>query len=68
MGAPLISNLGFTEVSSAGILNTKAGTKINLPVQLFKLTDNISGQLELSSTANHKKIILDTNGFNIDNG
>ena len=67
MGAPLISNLGFTEVSSAGSLNTKAGTKINLPVQLFKLTDNISGQLELSSTANHKKVILDTNGFNIEN-
>ena len=67
MGAPLISNLGFTEVSSAGSLNTKAGTKINLPVQLFKLTDNVSGQLTLDSTSNHKKIILDTNGFNIDN-
>ena len=68
MGAPLISNLGFTEVNSAGSLNTKAGAKINLPIQLYKLTGNVSGQLELSSTANHKKIILDTNGFNIDNG
>ena len=68
MGAPLISNLGFTEVNSAGSLNSKAGAKINLPIQLYKLTGNISGQLELSTTANHKKIILDTNGFNIDNG
>ena len=68
MSAPLISNLGFTEVNSAGSLNTKAGAKINLPIQLYKLTGNVSGQLELSSTANHKKIILDTNGFNIDNG
>jgi len=67
MGAPLISNLGFTEVNSSGSLNTKAGAKINLPIQLYKLTDNISGKLELSSTANHKKIILDTNGFNIEN-
>tara|TARA_R100001460_G_scaffold75171_7_gene116313 strand:+ start:336 stop:1034 length:699 start_codon:yes stop_codon:yes gene_type:complete len=68
MGAPLISNLGFTEVSSAGSLNTEAGAKINLPIQLYKLTSNISGQLTLDSTANHKKVILDTNGFNIDNG
>ena len=67
MGAPLISNLGFTEVNSAGSLNTKAGAKINLPIQLYKLTDNVSGQLELSSTANHKKVILDTNGFSIEN-
>ena len=68
MGAPLISNLGFTEVSSAGSLNSKADAKINLPIQLYKLTGNISGQLTLDSTANHKKVILDTNGFNIDNG
>jgi len=68
MGAPLISNLGFTEVSSSGSLNDKAGAKINLPIQLFKLTGNVSGQLTLDSTANHKKVILDTNGFDIDNG
>ena len=37
MGAPLISNLGFTEVSSAGSLNSEAGAKINLPIQLYKL-------------------------------
>lgn len=67
MGAPLISNLGFTEVSSPGSLNTKADTKINLPVQLYKLTDHVSGQLTLSSVATHKKIIIDTNGFNIHN-
>ena len=67
MGAPLISNLGFTEVSSSGSLNDKAGAKINLPIQLFKLTGNVTGQLSLSSTANHKKVILDTNGFNIEN-
>ena len=68
MGAPLISNLGFTEVNSAGSLNSKAGAKINLPIQLYKLTGNVSGQLTLDSTTNHKKVILDTNGFNIDNG
>jgi len=68
MGAPLISNLGFTEVSSAGSLNSKAGAKINLPIQLYKLTGNVSGQLTLDSTTNHKKVILDTNGFDIDNG
>jgi len=68
MGAPLISNLGFTEVNSAGSLNSKAGAKINLPIQLYKLTGNVSGQLTLDSTTNHKKVILDTNGFDIDNG
>ena len=67
MGAPLISNLGFTEVNSSGSLNDKAGAKINLPIQLFKLTGNVTGQLSLSSTTNHKKVILDTNGFNIEN-
>lgn len=67
MGAPLISNLGFTEVSASGSLNDKAGAKINLPIQLFKLTGNVSGQLSLSSTTNHKKVILDTNGFSIEN-
>ena len=67
MGAPLISNLGFTEVNSAGSLNSKAGAKINLPIQLYKLTGDVSGQLTLDSTANHKKVILDTNGFDIIN-
>ena len=40
MSIPLISNVGFTEISSAGVLNDKAGTaKIGLPIQLFKLTE-----------------------------
>ena len=50
MSIPLIANLGFTEVSSAGNLNDKAGTdKSKLPVQLFKLTDNISGNLTMTN-------------------
>ena len=48
MSIPLISGLGFTEVSSAGTLNDKAGTaKSKLPIQFFKLTDNITGNLNL---------------------
>jgi len=63
MSIPLISSLGFTEVSSAGNLNDKAGTsKSKLPIQFFKLTDNISGNLTLNNDSAHKKIILDTNG------
>ena len=60
-------NVGFTEVSSAGSLNDKAGTKTKLPIQFFRLTDNISGNLSLSDDSAHKKIILDTNGNNITN-
>ena len=56
---PLISNIAITEVSSSGTLNTKAGNAVALPVQYFKLTGNISGNLLLSNNANHKKIILD---------
>lgn len=67
MAIPLISNIGFTEVSSAGDLNTLAGAKINLPLQYFKLTGAITGQLTLSENSNHKKVILDTNGNNITN-
>ena len=66
MAIPFISNIGFTEVNSAGTLNDKAGTaKSKLPVQFFKLTDNISGNLTLNNDSAHKKIILDTNGNNI---
>jgi len=66
MAIPLISNVGFTEVSSAGTLNDKAGTaKSKLPIQFFRLTDNISGNLTLNNDSSHKKIILDTNGNNI---
>jgi hypothetical protein len=67
MAIPLISNVGFTEVSSSGSLNTKAGDKTKLPVQFFKLSDNISGNLSLDNNSAHKKIILDTNGNNITN-
>jgi hypothetical protein len=68
MSIPLISNIGFTEVNSPGNLNTKAGTaKSKLPIQLFKLTDNITGNLTLDNNSAHKKIILDTNGFTINN-
>jgi len=67
MAIPLISNIGFTEVSSAGDLNTLAGSKINMPLQYFKLTGAITGQLTLSENSNHKKVILDTNGNNITN-
>jgi len=68
MSIPLISGLGFTEVSSAGNLNDKAGTaKSKLPIQFFRLTTNISGNLTLDNDSAHKKIILDTNGNNIIN-
>ena len=66
MSIPLISGLGFTEVNSAGTLNDKAGTdKSKLPIQFFRLTDNINGNLTLNNDSAHKKIILDTNGNNI---
>ena len=66
MSIPLVSNLGFTEVSSSGTLNDKAGTtKSKLPVQFFKLTDNVSGNLTMTNDSAHKKIIIDTNGNTI---
>jgi hypothetical protein len=67
MAIPLISNVGFTDVSSSGSLNTKAGDKTKLPIQFFRLSDNISGNLSLDNNSAHKKIILDTNGNNITN-
>ena len=61
MSIPLISNLSFTKVSSAGNLNDKVpATRINLPVQYFKNVDNISGNLTLDDNTAHKKVILDT--------
>ena len=66
MSIPIIGNVGFTEVDSAGTLNDKAGTaKSKLPIQFFRLTDNISGNLTLNNDSAHKKIILDTNGKTI---
>jgi len=68
MSIPLISNVGFTEVSSSGVLNDKASTGANkLPIQLFKLSGAISGNLQMNNDSAHKKIILDTNGNNITN-
>jgi len=67
MAIPLISNVGFTEVDSSGSLNTKAGDRTKLPIQFFRLSDNISGNLSLDNNSAHKKIILDTDGNNITN-
>ena len=66
MSIPLITNLGFTEVSSGGNLNSKAGaTKSKLPIQLFKLTQNITDNLTMDNNSAHKKIFIDTNGKTI---
>ena len=67
MAIPYITNVGFTDVSSSGSLNTKAGDKTNLPVQFFRLSGAITGALTLDNNSAHKKIILDTNGNNITN-
>tara|TARA_R100000700_G_scaffold40112_2_gene54797 strand:+ start:1239 stop:2333 length:1095 start_codon:yes stop_codon:yes gene_type:complete len=74
MSIPLVSNVGFTEISqsvldsNSGILNDIAGTaKSKLPVQLFKLTETVSGNLQINNDSSHKKIILDTNGNDIAN-
>jgi len=68
MSIPFISNVALTEVDSSGTLNDKAGTtKSKLPIQIFKLTGNISGNLTLNNNSAHKKIILDTNGNTIIN-
>tara|TARA_Y100000114_G_C11732532_1_gene314383 strand:+ start:257 stop:1414 length:1158 start_codon:yes stop_codon:yes gene_type:complete len=68
MAIPLVSNVGFTEItqslvdSNSGVLNNIAGSRINLPIQYFKLGENISGNLTLNDVATNKKIILDTDG------
>ena len=67
MSIPFIGNVGFTEISSAGSLTSAASSRIALPIQLFKLTSSISGQLTLTENSNHKKVIIDTNGNNIIN-
>ena len=65
---PFISNAAVTEVNSSGNLNDKAGaSKSKLPVQIFRLTDNVSGNLTMTNNSAHKKIFLDTNGNNITN-
>jgi len=67
MTIPLVSNVAFTEVtqslvdSNSGVLNDIAGTaKSKLPVQYFKLGENITGNLTMSADSAHQKIILDT--------
>ena len=74
MSIPLVSNVGFTEItqalvdSNSGVLNDIAGTaKSKLPVQLFKLAENINGNLTLNNDSAQKKLILDTNGNSIIN-
>ena len=74
MSIPLVSNVGFTEItqslvdSNSGVLNDIAGTaKSKLPVQLFKLAENINGNLTLNNDSAQKKLILDTNGNDITN-
>ena len=68
---PFAAPLNFTEVNSSGNLNQKAAEKAssadNLAIQYFKLTENVSGNLSLDNNTTHKKIILDTNGFNLTN-
>jgi len=65
---PLFPNIGYAEISSAGTLNDAMGSaKTQLPIQFFKLTDNISGNLTMTNESIHKKIIIDTNGKTITN-
>tara|TARA_R110001632_G_scaffold67794_2_gene159281 strand:+ start:570 stop:1625 length:1056 start_codon:yes stop_codon:yes gene_type:complete len=65
---PLFPNVGFVEISSAGTINDAMGSaKSQLPIQFFRLSDNISGNLTIADDASHKKIILDTNGKTITN-
>jgi hypothetical protein len=74
MSIPLVSNVGFTEItqslvdSNSGVLNDIAGTTVSkLPLQIFKLTENITGNLKMNADSAHKKIILDTNGLDLTN-
>jgi len=65
---PLLPNIGYAEISSAGTINDEMGaSKSKLPIQFFRLTQNISGNLTLTNDSAHKKIILDTNGKTITN-
>ena len=68
---PFIAPLNFTEVNSSGNLNQKAAEKASvaddLPIQYFKLTGNVAGNLTLDDNTAHKKIILDTNGYSLTN-
>ena len=64
MTIPLVSNVAFTEVtqslvdSNSGVLNDIAGTAKSklIPVQYFKLGENISGNLTMSLDSAHQKL------------
>ena len=56
MAITLISNVGFTEINTSGTLNTVAGIKDNLPVQFYKVVNNINGQLVIDNNDNHKNL------------
>lgn len=62
MAVLMAKNLAYTEVDSSGNLEDKAGDLDVFPVQLFKLTDIISGTLTMPDNDSHNKIILDVNG------
>lgn len=65
---PLFPNIGFVEIDSAGTINDAMGSaKSQLPIQFFRLTENISGNLTIANDTSHKKIIIDTNGKTIIN-
>ena len=65
---PLFSNIGYSEINSAGNLSDAMGAaKSKLPIQYFKLTGDVSGNLTMPNNASHRKIYLDTNGHNLTN-
>lgn len=65
---PLFSNIGYSEVNSAGNLSDAMGAaKTKLPIQYFKLTGDVTGNLTMPNNASHRKIYLDTNGYNLIN-
>ena len=65
---PLLPNIGYAEIDSAGTINDEMGsTKSKLPIQFFRLTENITGNLTIANDSSHKKIIIDTNGKTIIN-
>ena len=51
MAIPYITNVGFTDVSSSGSLNTKAGDKTKLPVQFFRLSGAIKRSFYIDADA-----------------
>ena len=65
---PLFSNIGYSEINSSGNLSDAMGAnKSKLPIQYFKLTGDVTGNLTMPNNAAHRKIYLDTNGHSIIN-